>query len=190
MSIALVLDRPHRATDTDAAHRERSTSRTEDFPPCASHVDGLEAYAFRYGRNYDAYLTTEPGWEPFWSRPLPLCVAGCGSRFGLGLDPASRRSQAGLRQTLPSDGQTLDEAGVAGHASGRERKELAKRSAYLEEVARFYDVTQIGYPLSHVLTAMRILPRQFHVYTKALMAIRQLFARGVVTYGGFVAEKP
>jgi phosphatidylglycerol lysyltransferase len=36
------------------------------LPP--SETDGLERYAFQFGRCYDAYLTTEPGWEAFWSR--------------------------------------------------------------------------------------------------------------------------
>ncbi len=31
-------------------------------------ADRIEQFAFRYGRSYDAYLTTEPGRELFWSR--------------------------------------------------------------------------------------------------------------------------
>ena len=31
-------------------------------------ADPLEDFAFRYGRHYDAYLVTEPGWARFWSR--------------------------------------------------------------------------------------------------------------------------
>jgi len=34
-----------------------------------------EDYAFRYGRTYDSYLTTEPGWEYFWSRDRRGVVA-------------------------------------------------------------------------------------------------------------------
>ena len=30
-------------------------------------MERLEEFAFRYGRSYDAYLVTEPGWEYFWS---------------------------------------------------------------------------------------------------------------------------
>jgi phosphatidylglycerol lysyltransferase len=37
-------------------------------PPVASETDRLEELAVRHGRNYDAYLVTEPGWEYFWSR--------------------------------------------------------------------------------------------------------------------------
>ena len=33
-----------------------------------SEADRLEELAVRHGRNYDAYLVTEPGWEYFWSR--------------------------------------------------------------------------------------------------------------------------
>jgi len=35
-------------------------------PPVASETDRLEELAVRHGRNYDAYLVTEPGWEYFW----------------------------------------------------------------------------------------------------------------------------
>ena len=34
-----------------------------------------EDHAFRYGRTYDSYLTTEPGWGYFWSHDLSGVVA-------------------------------------------------------------------------------------------------------------------
>ena len=37
-------------------------------PHLGSDADDLEQYAFQYGRAYDAYLVTEPGWECFWSQ--------------------------------------------------------------------------------------------------------------------------
>ncbi len=35
--------------------------------PLADDTARAEDYAFRFGRAYDAYLVTEPGWEHFWS---------------------------------------------------------------------------------------------------------------------------
>lgn len=42
-------------------------------PPTPS--SDAEDYAFRFGRTYDSYLTTEPGWEYFWSRDRRGLVA-------------------------------------------------------------------------------------------------------------------
>ena len=56
-------------------------------------------------------------------------------------------------------------------------------------IARTHRMCVLSFPLSLVLSATRILPREFHAQTEALMAIRRLFTLGVVTYGGFVAEK-
>jgi phosphatidylglycerol lysyltransferase len=41
----------------------------------ADRLGEVEQHAFRYGRTYDSYLTTEPGWEYFWSRDRRGVVA-------------------------------------------------------------------------------------------------------------------
>ncbi len=62
--------------------------------------------------------------------------------------------------------------------------------AIQKSIARTHRMCVLSYPLSLTLSAIRVLPRQLHGHTAGLMAIRRLFGLGVVTYGGFVAEKP
>jgi cyclopropane fatty-acyl-phospholipid synthase-like methyltransferase len=57
-------------------------------------------------------------------------------------------------------------------------------------VARTHWMCVFSWPLSGFLSTLRILPREVHGQTVALMAIRRLFAQGIVTYGGFCAVKP
>ena len=82
--------------------------------PLADDAARAEHYAFRFGRAYDAYLVTEPGWEHFWSagRQGMVAVARQGrylfSSGGL-LAPAAHQEEL-LRQLVDhaaSRGYTL-----------------------------------------------------------------------------------
>jgi phosphatidylglycerol lysyltransferase len=43
------------------------SSRPQDYVPGEGP---LEKHAYHYGRTYDSYIVTEPGWQRFWSREL------------------------------------------------------------------------------------------------------------------------
>jgi phosphatidylglycerol lysyltransferase len=82
--------------------------------PLADDAARAEQYALRFGRAYDAYLVTEPGWEHFWSagRQGLIAVARQGrylfSSGGL-LAPAAHQEEL-LRQLVEhaaSQGYTL-----------------------------------------------------------------------------------
>ncbi len=72
--------------------------------PLADDTARAEHYAYRFGRAYDAYLVTEPGWEHFWSagRQGMIAVARQGrylfSSGGL-LAPAAHQEEL-LRQLV------------------------------------------------------------------------------------------
>jgi ubiquinone/menaquinone biosynthesis C-methylase UbiE len=98
-------------------------------------------------------------------------------RFRAGQVVAQLPTVAGFRQILESAGFT----GV---------KFVDQLHAIQHGVAQTQWMCVLSYPLSYLVTAARILPHELHSQTVGLMAIRRLFAKGVVTYGGFVAEKP
>jgi cyclopropane fatty-acyl-phospholipid synthase-like methyltransferase len=79
--------------------------------------------------------------------------------------------------------QILEDAGFA------KIEFIDQLHAIQRSIARTHWMCMLSYPLSFLVTAMRLLPHEFHGQTRGLMAIRQLFTRGVVTYGGFVAER-
>jgi tocopherol O-methyltransferase len=56
-------------------------------------------------------------------------------------------------------------------------------------VAQTHRMCALSYPVSLVLSKLRLLPRELHSQTAGLMAIRRLFLSGMVTYGGFAARK-
>ncbi|MGD0897128.1 MAG: methyltransferase domain-containing protein [Thermoguttaceae bacterium] len=98
-------------------------------------------------------------------------------RFRAGQVVAGLPTLTGFRRTLQS----------AGFSDVQFTDQL---HAIQKGIARTQRMCVLSYPLSLALTAMRLLPRELHGQTAGLMAIRRLFAQGVVTYGGFVAEKP
>jgi tocopherol O-methyltransferase len=98
-------------------------------------------------------------------------------RFRAGQVVAGLPTVAGFRQILQSAGFVNIEF-------------IDKLPGIQEGIVRTHRMCMFSFPLSLVLSAARILPREFHAQTEALMAIRRLFLLGVVTYGGFVAEKP
>ena len=56
-------------------------------------------------------------------------------------------------------------------------------------ISRTHAICLTTYAASLVLSTIRCVPRQLHQQTRALMAIRKLFKRRVVTYGMLVVEK-
>jgi tocopherol O-methyltransferase len=99
------------------------------------------------------------------------------NRFKAGQVVAQLPTVSGFRQVLES----------AGFANIEFVDQL---QAIRRGISRTHWMCVLSYPLSFLVTTMRFLPRELHGHTVGLMAIRGLFARGVVTYGGFVAEKP
>lgn len=61
--------------------------------------------------------------------------------------------------------------------------------AIQKTIAHTHRSCVLSYPISLALSAMHLLPRELHSHTVGLMAIRQLFGLGVITYGGFAAQK-
>ncbi len=108
------------------------------------------------------------------------------------MDPRENRLYDAFRSgqvvaQLPTVGQFR---GVLESAGFVHVEFLDKLSGIQKGIDRTHRTCVLSFPLSYILSAARLLPREFHGHTKALMAIRQLFALGVVTYGGFVAQKP
>jgi hypothetical protein len=62
-------------------------------------------------------------------------------------------------------------------------------AAIQKTIAHTHRSCVLSYPISLALSAIRLLPRELHSHTVGLMAIRRLFLLGVITYGGFAAEK-
>jgi cyclopropane fatty-acyl-phospholipid synthase-like methyltransferase len=61
--------------------------------------------------------------------------------------------------------------------------------AIQKTIAHTHRSCVLSYPISLAFSALRILPPELHSHTVGLMAIRRLFLLGVITYGGFAAEK-
>jgi hypothetical protein len=75
-------------------------------------------------------------------------------------------------------------------SSGFVHAEYSDKLKLIEKgIAKSHRLSLLSFPFSLLLSKLRLLPVEAHAHTVSRMAARRLFAQGVMTYGGLVAEK-